>query len=266
MNRLKKVIQTQLQQRQKVLSIYLTAGYPKMESAVDLICTVAEAGADFVELGAPFSDPLADGPIIQQASQTALDNGMSLAEIFLQVEKVREKSAVPIVLMSYLNPLLSYGLKNLIKVATSVGIDGFIIPDLIPEEFTKFKESFANSELGLNFLISPNTPSERVRWIDNLTSDFIYCVSAVGVTGPRGDIFGEVGPYLDRVAKLVKHPYFVGFGISSSDDARMVAPHCHGVIVGSAVIDIMAKCSEHEIMLKQVKTFVKNIKNAITGD
>ncbi|MFQ5752084.1 MAG: tryptophan synthase subunit alpha [bacterium] len=252
-------------QGEKLLSIFVTAGYPKLDMTPEIICTLAKAGADFVEIGMPFSDPIADGPVIQRASEIALKKGMNVKKVLQQIYEVRQQSQIPIILMGYVNPLLNYGLEKLIKEAEEVGIDGFIIPDLIPEEFLYFQDAFKPESPGLNFLISPNTPHSRIRTIDNLTRDFIYCVSVTGVTGPRAGVSADLINFLQSLKNIIHHPYLVGFGISNPQDAREIAQHSQGVIVGSAFINEMNKYAADSNLLEKASQFVQDIKFAIKG-
>lgn len=265
MNRLKKMFQIAQNQREKLLSIFVTAGYPKLDSTPELVWTFEKAGANFVEIGVPFSDPIADGPTIQKASQIALKNGMNLSIVLNQVQMVRQQSQIPIILMGYVNPLLNYGLEKFIKDAEEAGVDGLIIPDLIPEEFLNYKNLFKGSNLGINFLISPNTPTKRIKFIDNLTCDFIYCVSVTGVTGCRKGVTQGLVDYLQSIRKLINHPFLVGFGVSNPKDARDIARYCHGVIIGSAIINLIRKYTAYMDMLEAVCHFGQEVKSALKG-
>ena len=223
MNRLTKLFECNRVQKQKLLSIFITAGYPKLESTPKLVNVLEDAGADFLELGVPFSDPIADGPTIQRASQRALANGMNLPILLEQVQMIRKNNQIPIILMGYFNTFMRYGLTKFMTDAQQVGVDGLIIPDLIPEEYRNFRGRFDHSTLGLNFLISPNTPLSRIKTIDNLTRDFIYCVSVTGVTGARRGVHDESVDFLRSLSAHVQNPYLVGFGISTPTDARKPA-------------------------------------------
>lgn len=248
-----------------MLSVFLTAGYPERNSTVPLVETVAAAGADFIELGIPFSDPMADGPTIQASSQTALENGMTVSLLLQQVAKVRDRTNIPIVLMGYLNPLLKYGLAALVRDAENAGADAFIIPDLIPEEYARFASAFETAAIGLNFLISPNTSRERIQMVDALTHDFVYCVSVTGVTGAHRGVADSTISFLQRVNQTVRRPCLAGFGISSPEDAAAISRNCHGVIVGSAIIRRMARNNESEKYLIRVGEFVSDLKEALRG-
>lgn len=265
MSRFKNTFQKAQKSGEKLLSVFVTAGYPKLDIAPELVWILEQAGADFVEIGIPFSDPIADGPTIQNASQIALENGMNLKEALKQVQVIRQQSQIPIILMGYVNPLLNHGLEKFIKDAEEVGVDGFIIPDLLPEEFLNFKNIFIRKKLGVNFLISPNTPTSRIKNIDKLTCDFIYCVSATGVTGTRKGVPLGLIDFLQSIRNLIKHPYLVGFGISNPQDAREIARYSIGVIVGSAIIKLINKYNDRSKMFEAVNLFVKELKSALKG-
>lgn len=260
MNRLCKLFEQNRARRRKLLSIFITAGYPELDSAPELVRTLEMAGADFVEIGVPFSDPIADGPTIQKASQHALENGMNLKMVLEQIQIIRRQSQIPIILMGYFNPMMNYGLEKMVADAEAVGVDGFIIPDLLPEEFLRCGGVFEGSSLGVNFLVSPNTPLSRIRKIDGLTRDFIYCVSVTGVTGVRQGIRPELFDFLKSVRGQVEHPYLVGFGISKPTDARKIVQYCDGVIIGSAVINRLKRDDSNIERLDAVGKLVRQIK------
>ncbi len=263
MNRLTKLFQDKQNKKEKVLSIFVTAGYPELEITPDLVFSLEQAGADLVEIGIPFSDPIADGPTIQKASQIALENGMKLEMALEQVQIIRKQSQIPLILMGYINPFLKYGLRNIIQDSEEAGADGFIIPDLIPEEFIKHKNAFSGSKLGLNFLVSPITTKSRIKTVDNLTRDFIYCVAVTGVTGVREGVPQSLIDFLQSLKDTISHPYLVGFGISNPRDASIIAQNCHGIIVGSALINEISKYSSSGEMLTGVSQFVQEFKSAL---
>ncbi len=225
---------------EKVLSLFLTAGYPDLESTVDLIFGMEKNGASLIELGMPFSDPLADGPTIQASSTKALKNGITMKRVFEMVQQVREKSEIPIILMGYLNPVLNFGVKQFCSEAKSSGVDGLIIPDLPPEESGIIEKPAANNGLALVYLAAPNTSDERMQLIDSKSQGFVYCVSVTGVTGAReGDeVSRSVTKFIGRVRKnITRNPIMIGFGIKSHEDAQKIAAKANGFIVGSALID-----------------------------
>ena len=201
----------------KILSVYFTAGYPGVDDTRTIIETLAASGVDLIEIGIPFSDPVADGPTIQASSQTALDNGMTLDRLFTQLKDIRESVDIPLILMGYLNPVLQYGLSAFCSKALAVGIDGLIIPDLPMQEYLEqYKALFDQSGLHNIFLISPQTSEERIRLIDEKTDGFIYMVSSASITGARSGITSEQETYFERIKKMnLKNPALIGFGISN---------------------------------------------------
>lgn len=265
MNCLTKLFQQKLKSKEKILSIFVTAGYPHLDVTPRLASAVAEAGADMLEIGVPFSDPLADGPAIQRASRIALENGVTVKTILQQTAEIKKQIDAPLVLMSYLNPILNYGVRPFFQDAQMSGVDGLILPDCPPEEAIRFYALKEESAIGVNFLIAPNTPAERIRFIDSITRDFLYCVSTTGVTGAREKLPSGAVEFLSSVAKLARHPYLVGFGISTPQQAREISRCSHGVIIGSALVELIARCSTETEMLRAVSDFVHEVKNAIAG-
>ncbi len=266
MNRISNTFQIGRGRDEKLLSIFVTAGYPHLESAPKLVWQLEESGADLIEIGIPFSDPIADGPTIQHSSKVALENGMNLDLVLKQIQTIRQKSEIPIILMGYLNPLLKYGFDRFIKDAIEAGVDGLIVPDLLPEEFQTIDSEFNGSKLGMNFLISPNTPTARIKKLDAVTSDFIYCVSVTGVTGRRSGVSPGLIDFLQSIKSVVTHPLLVGFGISNPEDANEIGRNADGVIVGSAIIDLITKSRGNQDMLRSIGQFVQRLKLALKGD
>jgi tryptophan synthase alpha chain len=215
---------------------YLTAGYPTAGETGDLLLALEEGGADAVELGLPFSDPLADGPVIQAASQTALAGGMTLAGALELVAAFRARSALPLLLMGYLNPMLAYGAERFFRDAAEAGADGLIVPDLPPEEAGPFHAPARAAGLEWVFLAAPTSSDERLARIDRLSTSFNYCVSLAGVTGARERLPVTLEAYLARAASAMAKPFVVGFGISRAAHVRRVAPPAAGVVVGSALL------------------------------
>ncbi|MFZ0453842.1 MAG: tryptophan synthase subunit alpha [Ignavibacteriaceae bacterium] len=221
---------------EKVLSIFLTSGFPDKDNFAELAADVLNAGADMLEIGFPFSDPLADGPTIQYSSQQALDNGINIKSTFNYVEQIREKSDKPIILMGYANPVLSYGLENFAKDSKSIGVNGVIIPDVpINEYYNFFNGAFDGIEKIL--LATPTTSDERIKKIDDLSEGFVYYVSMTGTTGKQVKHSDDILNPLKKTYTLIrKNKMLIGFGISNSEDIKIFAQYCSGVIVGSAVI------------------------------
>ena len=257
MSRLQELFHRKRQRGEKALSIFVTAGYPTRDGTPELVLALEAAGADFVELGVPFSDPMADGPTIQRASRRALANGVNLRRVLQQVKEIRAHSELPLVLMSYLNPLLAYGLPGLAIDAVEAGVDGFIVPDLLPEEAGRLP--WPEDSPGCNFLVAPNTPAARLREVDAATRDFVYCVSVTGVTGARTSLPEHLTRFLSRVRENVRHPYVVGFGIASPEEAARLAPHCDGMVVGSALLDRLSQANGYH----EATAFVRALKKAM---
>jgi tryptophan synthase alpha chain len=248
----------------KIVSLFLTAGYPDLESTVDLILGMDANGADLIELGMPFSDPLADGPTIQFSSTKAIENGITMVRIFEIVRQVRQKSEIPIILMGYLNPILNYGVQRFCSEAKSSGVDGLIIPDLPPEESKIIEKQAANNNLALIYLAAPNTSDERMQLIDSKSRGFVYCVSVTGVTGVReGDeVSQSVSRFIDRVQEnITRNPIMIGFGIKTHEDAQKIAARANGFIVGSALIDTIRNHYPADGWKKKVFDFVQKLKS-----
>ncbi len=233
--------------RRPLVMPFVTAGYPEIAATADLVRAMVGAGADMIEIGMPFSDPLADGPTIQAASEVALGNGMTIAGVLDIVRDLRagpSLDAVPILLMGYCNPLFRYGLDRFALNAAAAGVDGLIVPDLPPEEAGEYREACAAAGLSTVFLMAPNTPDDRVRAVDAASTHFSYCVSVTGVTGARGSLAASTVEFLERVAGLAEKPFVVGFGVKSAEQVRVLGPHAAGIVVGSALIDAMRQSSD----------------------
>ncbi len=244
----------------KALSVFLTAGFPGKENFVNLALQILNAGADMLEIGFPFSDPLADGPVIQHSSQAALDNGISLDDAFRFAKEIKSNSGKPVIMMGYANPVLSYGLKEFSDHAGNAGVNGVIIPDIPIEEYENFFDgSFENLDKIL--LVTPTTPDERINVIDEMSSGFVYCVSVSGTTGSKLNDKSESIEFIKRARSTVKkNKLLVGFGISSGEDAKAFAPYCDGVIVGSAVIkSLMQDDGEYDKTIELIAGIKKNL-------
>lgn len=244
------------------LSVYFTAGFPGLHDTVTVIRALERAGVDFVEVGIPFSDPLADGPVIQESSHTALRNGMCLKLLFNQLEDIRKTVKIPLVLMGYLNPVLQYGMENFVESCARTGIDGVIIPDLPPETYcSTYKHLFVRNNLSFIPLVTPATGNGRIRYLDTLTDGFIYLVSAYGTTGTQVSWAGQE-EYFGRVSRLgLKNPLVAGFGIRSAQDVRFAGRHCAGAIVGSAFVRHLAT----ETGMRDIARFVHTLKSETAG-
>lgn len=223
-----------------VLAPFLTVGYPTIEASKKLLLALVEGGADLIELGIPFSDPLADGATVQRASQVALENGASLATGFELVEFARANGVeIPLVFMGYVNPFFQYGVDTLAADAARIGVDGFIIPDLPIEESDDFRLPFAEQGVDLIYMIAPTSTDKRIAQVAERASGFVYCVALTGVTGARASMAENLGPYMEKIRASVDAPLVIGFGISTPDHVRQAAALADGVIVASAMINYL---------------------------
>ena len=235
MNRIDRLFQTK---KNGILSIYFTAGYPSLEDTLPLIRTLDKAGVDMIELGIPYSDPLADGPTIQESGQKALKNGMTLGVLFEQLEDLREVTDMPVILMGYFNQILQYGESAFFKKCKAVGIDGLILPDLPLYEYkNKYQKELESLGLNISFLFSPQTSDERLKLIDEYSKGFSYMVSSASTTGKSDGISDDQKAYFERIEKMgLKRPRLIGFGISDKQSFQTACSHANGVIIGSAFI------------------------------
>lgn len=230
-------------QGKKLLSIYFSAGYPNLGDTLPILKKLQESGVDMVEIGLPFSDPLADGPTIQASSTKALENGMTTEVLFDQLAKVREEIEIPLLIMGYFNPMMQYGVEDFCKRCTEIGIDGLIIPDLPVDVYQEnYKKTFEDHGLINVFLITPQTSDERVRYIDGISKGFIYMVSSASTTGAM-DAFGkEQQDYFDRIESMdLQTPKIVGFGISNQQTFEQATSKTSGAIIGSAFVKYLQK-------------------------
>jgi tryptophan synthase alpha chain len=238
-NRLMAKLKQLKEQSEKALVLFLTAGFPELESTVPMALILAQAGADIIELGMPFSDPLADGPVIQASSQQAIKNGINLKHLLQQVREIRKHSDIPLILMGYINPILHYGQDRFFADAANAGVDGIILPEVPWEESKNFLALTRKYHFAEILFVSPATSDQRIQNIDQSISGFVYCVSTMGVTG-RSKI-GNRETYVQRVKQNIKsNPVLVGFGIKTPADAHRIARYADGVIVGSALIQRIA--------------------------
>jgi len=225
-----------------ILSIYLTAGYPELNAMPELIPLLAENGVDFIEAGMPYSDPLADGKTIQHSSSVALQNGMNLNLYFSQIRQVRAQTEIPLLFMGYFNQVLKYGIDAFLQECVDSGIDALILPDLTPEIYQNYyRKTFEKYDLGMSFLISPTTSDERIALIDELTTAFIYVVSASSTTGKTDDFSPEQIRYFKRIQAInTRNPKVIGFGINTAEKYRIANTYADGAIIGSAFIKAVA--------------------------
>ena len=228
-------------QPKKLLSVYFTAGYPELEDTVPVISALEASGVDMIEIGLPFSDPLADGPTIQASSTLALENGMTTEKLFDQLSSVRETVQIPLLIMGYFNPILQYGIEKFCRKCKETGIDGLIIPDLPVDVYhDKYSNIFEKYGLYNVFLITPQTSEERIRYIDRISKGFIYMVSSASTTGARNRFDQDQLAYFERVSKLeLKTPQIVGFGISNHETFEQATKFARGAIIGSAFVKFL---------------------------
>jgi tryptophan synthase alpha chain len=245
----------------KILSVYFTAGFPAVDSTVPIIGALAKSGVDMIEIGIPFSDPMADGPVIQESSRSALKNGMNLKLLFSQLKEIRKSVDIPLLLMGYLNPVMQYGLENFCTDCETTGIDGVILPDLPLEIYQEdYRELFELHGLSNVFLITPQTANERIFKIDALGNGFVYMVSSSSTTGIKSGFSTEQLAYFERIKKLkLRQPCLIGFGISGNQGFEMASRYAHGAIVGSAFVKILAETLDIEAGIMQ---FVKEMRGS----
>ena len=234
MNRLKNLFET----KKNILSIYYTAGYPSLGDTVEIAETLEKSGADLLEIGFPYSDPVADGPVIQASSKQALDNGMDLHLLFDQLRDLRSRVTIPVLLMGYVNPMLQFGVENFCKACAAAGLDGCIVPDLPMMEYEElYAPIFKEHGLSNIFLITPQTSPERIQKIDGLSNGFIYLLSSSATTGQNLQVSDTTSAYFSRIADLkLKNPTMIGFGISNKETFDKACSYANGAIIGSAFV------------------------------
>lgn len=241
----------------RILNVYCTAGYPHLNSTADVITALQHNGADIIEIGMPYSDPIADGPVIQHSNMAALDNGMSIPVLFEQLKNIRDNIDVPIILMGYMNPIMQYGLKKFCEAAERVGVDGIILPDLPMYEFeTEYQQLFNRHGLRFIFLVTPETGEARIRKIDGLSSGFLYAVSSSSTTGNNKAIEDQQ-MYFKKLGDMkLNNPILVGFGIKDSATFKSACTHTSGAIIGSAYIKALDNTTDID---RTTKEFLNSI-------
>ncbi|MFC2125883.1 tryptophan synthase subunit alpha [Bacteroidota bacterium] len=256
MNRIKKLF---TDKKGNILSVYFTAGFPDIDSTIPVIHYLEEAGADLIEVGIPFSDPVADGPTIQDSNKKALHNGMTLRKLLNQLSQDNGKRQIPVLLMGYLNPILQYGIEDFCRDCSDAGVSGLIIPDLPMDEYLEdYQKVFVQYGLINIFLITPQTLEERIRHIDKHSNGFIYMVSSASTTGAKKGISGEQLEYFERISNLkLKNPQLIGFGISDHESFNIACQHAQGAIIGSAFIKILADSKNID---DDVTRYIKSVK------
>ncbi len=266
MNRIDKKFKELRKKHKKAFIVYICAGDPDIDTTEELVITLENSGVDIIELGMPFSDPLADGPTIQAASQRALEKGINLYKIFHLIKKLRRKTRIPIVLMGYYNPVIKYGLKRFVKDATKAGADGAIIPDLPVEEASEFINLSRKFKFNTIFLASPTTTNEKFREISKKSCGFIYYVSLTGVTGAREKLPTKIKSDVKKIKRHTKKPVCVGFGVSKPAQVKDINSFADGVIVGSAVIKrIEANLGNRKKILSSVANLVTSLRGTRSG-
>jgi tryptophan synthase alpha chain len=253
MNRIDK----KLKEEGKLLSIYFTAGFPNLNDTADIIIKLQESGVDMIEIGLPFSDPLADGPTIQDSSMSAINNGMSTEILFNQLKDIRDRVSIPLIIMGYFNPILQYGVEKFCKKCNEIGIDGLIIPDLpIDYYLENYKSIFEQNKLYNMFLIAPQTSDERIRKIDSISKGFIYMVSSSSITGSKNSFSSEQINYFERIEKMnLNTPRIIGFGVGNKETFNATVNYSKGAIIGSAFIKNL-----HENGIDSIDSFIESIR------
>jgi tryptophan synthase alpha chain len=268
MNRINNLFQTKAGQ---ILSVFFTAGYPTLHSTVGIITSLAKAGADMIEIGMPFSDPMADGPVIQKSSDVALKNGMNMSLLFSQLKDIRKETDIPLLLMGYLNPVMHYGIEKFCDECEKAGIDGVILPDLPLEVFLEdsgkvlgsqaqgsLKDLFEHHNLHAVFLISPQTHTERIREIDRISNGFLYMVSSSSTTGIKSGFDPFQKSYFERIRDMkLKNPRLIGFGISNHENFSNACKYAKGAIIGSAFVNMLGTAKNPD---EAISKFVEGIK------
>lgn len=259
-NLLSEKIKQAKQQKRKLFCVFLTLGYPSIAATERLILSSEKAGVDIIELGFPFSDPLADGPTIQYSSEQALKKHVTIKDAFALVRRLRQKgSKIPVVFFGYINPVLSYGLKDFARDARAAGLDGLIIPDLPPEEEVEFQKSCRKQRLDFIQLVAPTTADKRAKMLVGKSQGFVYYVSLRGVTGARKAIPADLRVHLAKLKRMTSKPVLAGFGISTPDQAQAISKMSDGVIVGSAVIEHLKRG------VPTAERFIQTMSQAVHG-
>ncbi|MBN1473680.1 MAG: tryptophan synthase subunit alpha [Syntrophaceae bacterium] len=249
--------------KEKALVVYLTAGDPSLEMTKKIILALEKAGVDIVEIGVPFSDPTADGPVIQEAAQRALKTGTTLTGVLQTVAQIREVSQIPVVLFGYFNPVFSYGVKKFAQDARKAGVDGVLVVDLPPEEAHELRQFTDAAGIDFISLVAPTTGTQRAKKIAAAATGFLYYISITGVTGTAAPKISDIKKDLKKIRKISSLPVAVGFGISRPEQAREIGKLADGVVVGSALVKLIAENSNNAGLLKIISDYAGKIKNAL---
>jgi tryptophan synthase alpha chain len=249
--------------KQKAFIPFLTCGYPDMQGFLATYELLDNAGADIIEIGIPFSDPLADGPVIQKTSKIAIENGINTDMVFNAIRDIRKTSNTPIAILVYFNMVYKYGVERFLSNASGAGANGVIIPDLPVEEYDDYSEFFKDSSIDNIMIASLTSDDKRLETIGNAGNGFVYCVSLKGVTGVRSGLSGELEDFLGRLRSVTNLPLAVGFGISTPDQVKAIKDKCDGIIMGSKILDILLKEKDFNNGLKELEGFVKEIIGAL---
>lgn len=264
MNRLAACIAARRAQAQKCFVAYLTAGDPDLDATPALVQALVKGGADMIELGIPFSDPLADGPVNQRAAERALLKGVSLAKILEAVPRIRKLCPeTPLIVFSYMNPIYAMGFEDFASKAKAAGIDGVLVVDLPPEESLEYRKILQDKDLDTIFLASPTSNAERLALVDRCSSGFVYYVSRTGVTGAQASISQSLQTELDLVHRHVKKPVMVGFGVSNAEQAAEIAAKADGVIIGSAIVKLIEGAKTSADAAKSLEAFARSIRQGL---
>ena len=262
-SRLDRTFQRLKTKGEKALITYLMAGDPSLAETEQLVLALEQAGADIVELGVPFSDPIADGPVIQQAAERALRSGTTLRNILAMVGHLRVRSQIPLVLMAYYNSIHAFGPERFCREAAAAGVDGLIVPDMPPDEAGPLKGPAAACGLQLIFLLAPTSTAERRAFVARQSNGFVYYVSLTGITGAKLGNVSEIGQSVEQIRKISKTPIAVGFGVTTPEDAAEISAIADGVIVGSAIVKHIAAGQQQQGMVARVSGFVQTLKSAM---
>ncbi|MEN6622097.1 MAG: tryptophan synthase subunit alpha [Smithella sp.] len=264
MSRISEKFDALREKKEKALIVYLTAGDPSLIITKELILALAKAGVDILELGVPFSDPTADGPVIQAAAQRALKNGTTLADILEMISEVRQVSQIPIILFGYFNPIFAFGVKKFARVAAHAGVDGVLVVDLPPEEASELREYTDAEDIDFIFLVAPTTDTKRAQWIAGGASGFLYYVSITGITGTAAPRIADLKTAIEKIRKITKLPVAVGFGISQPKQAKEIGQIADGVVIGSAVVRLIDENKNKHDLVNIVTDYTRAIKKSLS--